>query len=120
MQLNDIIEKLYAIDRWNRANGFGNRGLYPVSKDADDLKKADELLAMAYATLVSRVAVYMKFYIEKTMENNPKLPAYYAEIWRRVRGGWLNEGPELRALYDYCVKINPQLKQVDYVYKKEK
>lgn len=115
MQLNDIIEKLYAIDRWNRANGFGNRGLYPVSKDADDLKKADELVTMSYNTFLKHVATYMKFFIEKTMENNPKLPAHYVELWRRVHGGWLVQGPELRELYDYCVKINPQLKQVDYV-----
>ena len=110
MRINDIVERLYAIDRWNRDNGFGNRGLKPTGYYADELKKADEIIAMAYDTLTKNENRYKHFFIEKCVEDfHLELQKYFAKLWEEIKNGWNTDPRDLGALYNHCVRHMPQL-----------
>lgn len=104
MTIDQMIERLRAISKWNSENGFGDRGLHPASADANELKKAYELVSMAYAKVLSWEDDYRYFFIEKTMETNPKLAEAHEELWTRVKNGWLRTGPDFNYLYRMCTQ----------------
>lgn len=104
MTIDQMIERLRAIDKWNSEHGFGNRGRRPASDVANELEKAYELISMAYAKVLSWEDGYRYFFIEKTMETNPKLAEEFKELWTRVKNGWLRTGPDFNYLYRMCAK----------------
>lgn len=104
MTIDQMIERLRAIDKWNSEHGFGNRGLRPASVDANELEKAYELISMAYAKVLSREDGYRYFFIEKAMETNPELAETYEALWTRVKNGWLRTGPDFNYLYRMCAQ----------------
>lgn len=104
MTIDQMIERLRAIGKWNSENGFGNRGLCSASADANELKKAYELVSMAYAKVLSWEDSYRYFFIEKTMEMNPKLAEEQEALWTRVKNGWLITGPDFNHLYRVCTR----------------
>lgn len=104
MTIDQMIKRLRDIDKWNSENGFGNRGRRPASADAHELEKAYELISMAYAKLLSWEDGYRFFFIEKTMETNPKLAETYEELWTRVKNGWLRTGSDFNYLYKMCAQ----------------
>lgn len=104
MTIDQMIERLRAISKWNSEHGFGNRGLRSASVDANELEKAYELVSMAYAKVLSWEDSYRYFFIEKTMETNPKLAEEFKELWTRVKNGWLRTGPDFNHLYWVCTR----------------
>lgn len=104
MTIDQMIERLRAISKWNSEHGFGNRGLRSASVDANELEKAYELVSMAYAKVLSWEDSYRYFFIEKTMETNPKLAEEFKELWTRVKNGWLITGPDFNHLYWVCTR----------------
>lgn len=104
MTIDQMIERLRAIDKWNSEHGFGNRGRRPASADANDLEKAYELISMAYAKVLSWEDGYRYFFIEKTMETNPELAETYEALWTRVKNGWLRTGSDFNYLYRMCAQ----------------
>lgn len=104
MTIDQMIERLRAIGKWNSKHGFGNRGLCSASVDANELEKAYELISMAYAKVLSWEDGYRYFFIEKTMETNPKLAETYEALWTRVKNGWLRTGPDFNYLYRMCAQ----------------
>lgn len=106
MTIDQMIERLRAISKWNSEHGFRDRGVHPASVDANELEKAYELISMAYAKVLSWEDDYRYFFIEKAMETNPKLAETYEALWTRVKGGWLRTGPDFNYLYRMCVKYS--------------
>ena len=104
MTIDQMIERLRAIGKWNSENGFGNRGLRSASVDANELEKAYELVSMAYQKVLSWEDSYRYFFIEKTMETNPKLAETHEALWTRVKNGWLRTGPDFNYLYRMCAQ----------------
>ena len=104
MTIDQMIERLRAISKWNSEHGFGNRGMHSASADANELEKAYELVSMAYAKVLSWEDDYRYFFIEKTMETNPKLAETHEALWTRVKNGWLRTGPDFNYLYRMCVQ----------------
>lgn len=104
MTIDQMIERLRAIGKWNSENGFGNRGLRSASVDANELEKAYELVSMAYEKVLSWEDSYRYFFITKTMETNPKLAEAHEELWTRVKNGWLRTGPDFNHLYWICTQ----------------
>jgi hypothetical protein len=102
MTIDQMIERLRTISKWNSEYGFGNRGLRSASVDANELEKAYELVSMAYQKILSWEDSYRYFFIEKTMETNPKLAEKFKESWTRVKNGWLRTGPDFNHLYWVC------------------
>lgn len=104
MTIDQMIERLRAIGKWNSENGFGDRGLRSASIDAKELEKAYDLVSMAYEKLLSWEDSYRYFFIEKTMEANPKLAEEQEKLWTRVKHGWLRTGPDFNHLYWVCTR----------------
>lgn len=104
MTIDQMIERLRAIGKWNSEHGFGNRGLRSASVDANELEKAYELVSMAYQKVLSWEDSYRYFFIEKTMETNPKLAETHEALWTRVKNGWLITGPDFDRLYWICTQ----------------
>lgn len=104
MTIDQMIERLRAIGKWNSENGFGNRGLRSASSDAKELEKAYELVSMAYEKLLSWEDDYRYFFIVKTMEMNPKLAEEQEKLWTKVKNGWLRTGPDFNHLYWVCTR----------------
>ena len=104
MTIDQMIERLRAIDKWNSEHGFGNRGIHSASCDANELEKAYELVSMAYQKVLSWEDDYRYFFIEKTMETNPELAETYEALWTRVKNGWLRTGPDFNYLYRMCAQ----------------
>ena len=53
MNIDQMIERLRAISKWNSEHGFSNRGVHSASVDANELEKAYELVSMAYQKILS-------------------------------------------------------------------
>lgn len=104
MTIDQMIERLRAISKWNSEHGFGNRGLRSASVDAKELEKAYELISMAYEKVLSWEDAYRYFFIEKTMETNPELAEAHEALWTRVKNGWLRTGPDFNHLYWICTQ----------------
>lgn len=104
MNIDQMIERLRAISKWNSEHGFGNRGMHSASCDANELEKAYELVSMAYQKVLSWEDDYRYFFIEKTMETNPELAETYEALWTRVKNGWLRTGPDFNYLYRMCAQ----------------
>ena len=104
MNIDQMIERLRAISKWNSEHGFGNRGVHSASVDANELEKAYELVSMAYQKILSWEDDYRYFFIEKTMETNPKLAETHEALWTRVKKGWLRTGPDFNYLYRMCAQ----------------
>lgn len=104
MTIDQMIERLRVIGKWNSEHGFGNRGMRSASVDANELEKAYELISMAYAKVLSWEDSYRYFFIEKAMETNPKLAEEFKELWTRVKNGWLRTGPDFNHLYWVCTQ----------------
>lgn len=112
MTIDQMIERLRAIGKWNYEHGFGNRGLRSASDDANKLEKAYELVSMAYQKVLSWEDSYRYFFIEKTMEMNPKLAETHEALWTRVKNGWLTTGPDFDHLFWVC-KQHSDLDQLE-------
>lgn len=112
MTIDQMIERLRAIGKWNSEHGFGNRGLRSASVDANELEKAYELVSMAYQKVLSWEDSYRYFFIEKTMETNPKLAETHEALWTRVKNGWLRIGPDFDHLFWVC-KQHSDLDQLE-------
>ena len=104
MTIDQMIERLRTIGKWNSEHGFGNRGLCSASVDAKELEKAYELVSMAYEKVLSWEDSYRYFFITKTMETNPKLAEAHEELWTKVKKGWLRTGPDFNHLYWVCTR----------------
>lgn len=101
--MQNIINRLHEINAWIRENGFGNRGVPGASPnlDAEKLEKALTTLLNAHDTLSRWERFYMNLFIEKTLEENPRIANSHQELVRRYRGGWLNYD-ETERLYKIC------------------
>lgn len=106
MTIDQMIERLRTIGKWNSEHGFGNRGLRSASADANELEKAYELVSMAYQKVLSWEDNYRYFFIEKAMETNPALAEIYEELWTRVKNGWLRTGKDFDYLYRMCTQYS--------------
>lgn len=106
MTIDQMIERLRTIGKWNSEHGFGNRGLYSASVDANELEKAYELVSMAYEKVLSWEDNYRYFFITKTMETNPKLAEAHEALWTQVKKGWLRTGPDFNHLYWVCTQYS--------------
>ena len=104
MTIDQMIERLRAISKWNSEHGFGNRGVHSASCDANELEKAYELVSMAYQKVLSWEDRYRYFFITKTMETNPKLAEAHEALWTQVKKGWLRTGPDFNYLYWVCTQ----------------
>lgn len=104
MTIDQMIERLRVIGKWNSEHGFGDRGLRSASVDANELEKAYELVSMAYQKVLSWEDSYRYFFIEKVMETNPELAETHEALWTRVKNGWLSTGPDFNYLYRMCAQ----------------
>jgi hypothetical protein len=114
--IEKFVSYIREIGKWASSHGFSNRGRYPLSYYADELEKAELIIAKAYNTLEKCENAYMYFFIEKTMEIDPKFAEDQGSRWERVRMGWDREGSDFRLLYQACATKHPELEPVSELF----
>lgn len=90
--MKDIVYRLTQIQEWIDENGFGNRGCpgQSPSKSAEELEKALNTLLNAYNTLARWERFYMGLFIEKALQEYPRIKRAYPEKVHKYEGGWMS------------------------------
>lgn len=101
--MQEILNRLHEIDAWIHENGFGLRGASNASPnlDAEKLESALTTLLNAHDTLTHWERFYMNLFIEKSLEEYPRIAKQHPELIRKYQGGWLTYS-ELERLYRIC------------------